>query len=468
MELQTQESCSATVVDIKGGQSSVATNPLIARGAFGRVDIALLVRRQQASNAQHSSDIQSVSLLAIKTIPNATIKSKGSADKLSREAFAELNSLRFLNGHENVTPLLGYYGANDSSGDFVGWGWAEDLESISPTSLRLVFPYHPIDLHEALVYRRFNPSSKFEGSYYLPKEVVQSVMYDVLSALNHLHSHCIIHRDIKPSNFYITRSGRIQLGDFGLAKIIPPTISESELISADTNATIHTKNVNVTNGLCTLQYRPPEVLLGGSGIIHQFNEATGINGAFDMFSAGCIFSELLTLSGPIFPGKSIIDQIGRIFQVLGTPTEDNWPGVKLLPDWGKVSFEATDGSGLDDKIGRSDTVDEMDLLHEMLVLDPLQRSSARKCIGHKLFASFIGSCIGPNRTDVCKSLLPPVLQVIDPVYFGSTSKTEQHECERDSLDFAKHYAAKMAASRRSFVAALIEDGKCASKERWAW
>jgi hypothetical protein len=48
------------------------------------------------------------------------------------------------------------------------------------------------------------------------------------------------------------------------------------------------------------------VLLGGKGIIYQSEERErGINGAFDMYSAGCIFAELLTLSGPIFLGQSV-------------------------------------------------------------------------------------------------------------------------------------------------------------------
>jgi serine/threonine protein kinase len=175
-------------------------------------------------------------MAAIKTIPNATSSSKNNTAKLTREAFAELNSLRLLNGHENVTPLLGYItvpGANYSSGDFGGWDCAEDAQIASPTSLCLVFPYHPIDLHEALVYRRFRPSCSFEGSYFLPINVMQSIMYDLLSALHHLHSHCI--RDVECGNLYITRLGRIQLGDFGLAKIVSPKVAESKQDSTEAN-----------------------------------------------------------------------------------------------------------------------------------------------------------------------------------------------------------------------------------------
>lgn len=35
----------------------------------------------------------------------------------------------------------------------------------------------------------------------------------------------------------------------------------------------------------------------------------------------------------LFPGDSEIDQLFRIFRVLGTPTEAAWPGVTQLPDY---------------------------------------------------------------------------------------------------------------------------------------
>lgn len=39
---------------------------------------------------------------------------------------------------------------------------------------------------------------------------------DILSALEHLHAQGFAHLDIKPANVFITRSGRLKLGDFGL------------------------------------------------------------------------------------------------------------------------------------------------------------------------------------------------------------------------------------------------------------
>ena len=52
-----------------------------------------------------------------------------------------------------------------------------------------------------------------------------------------------------------------------------------------------------------------------------------------MWGAGCIFIEMLN-GYPCFPGvRDIYDQLDKIFRVVGTPTEDTWPGVSRLPNY---------------------------------------------------------------------------------------------------------------------------------------
>ncbi|KAG8910462.1 Cyclin-dependent kinase catalytic subunit, partial [Tulasnella sp. 417] len=77
----------------------------------------------------------------------------------------------------------------------------------------------------------------------------------------------------------------------------------------------------------TLWYRAPEVLLG----------SRHYSTAIDMWSVGCIMAEMIMQGTPLFPGDSEIDQIFRIFRIMGTPTEQTWPGVSQLPDY-KPSF----------------------------------------------------------------------------------------------------------------------------------
>lgn len=60
--------------------------------------------------------------------------------------------------------------------------------------------------------------------------------------------------------------------------------------------------------------------------------------AIDIWSLGCIMVELLTKK-VLFQGTSELDQIDKIFKVMGSPTEDNWPGFRKLPNVQKVRFD---------------------------------------------------------------------------------------------------------------------------------
>lgn len=51
--------------------------------------------------------------------------------------------------------------------------------------------------------------------------------------------------------------------------------------------------------------------------------------AVDMWSCGCIMAELLTKE-VLFPARGELDAIDRMFRLLGSPTEERWPGFKQL------------------------------------------------------------------------------------------------------------------------------------------
>lgn len=77
-----------------------------------------------------------------------------------------------------------------------------------------------------------------------------------------------------------------QVGDFGLAREYGSPLKP------------------YTSIVVTLWYRSPELLLCCKEYSHQI----------DMWSVGCIFAEFLAM-GPLFPGKSEVDQLSRIFKV---------------------------------------------------------------------------------------------------------------------------------------------------------
>jgi cyclin-dependent kinase 7 len=71
-----------------------------------------------------------------------------------------------------------------------------------------------------------------------------------------------------------------------------------------------------------LAYRAPEL----------FFNATGYDGpAADCWAAGAIFGELL-LRRPVFGGRTELQVLSAMFDALGWPTVETWPGMADLPD----------------------------------------------------------------------------------------------------------------------------------------
>ena len=192
----------------------------------------------------------------------------------------------------------------------------------------------------------------------LPSNTVKSFMYQMLSALVYCHTHRVLHRDLKPQNILIDRQGSLRLADFGLARAFGLPIK------------------TYTHEVVTLWYRAPEILLGG----RQYSTPV------DIWSVGCIFAEMAQ-KRPLFMGDSEIDQLFKIFKILGTPNEDSFPGVGNLPDF-KPTFPKWKGQNLDRLV--PNLCDRgIDLLSQMICYDPAKRISARAALTHPYFQVFI-------------------------------------------------------------------------------
>ncbi|KXL48137.1 hypothetical protein M433DRAFT_130583 [Acidomyces richmondensis BFW] len=207
-----------------------------------------------------------------------------------------------------------------------------------------------------------------KGHMGLGPEMVKKFNYQLLQGVRYCHAHRILHRDLKPQNLLIDKEGNLKLADFGLARAFGVPLR------------------TYTHEVVTLWYRAPEILLGG----RQYS--TGV----DMWSVGCIFAEMATRK-PLFPGDSEIDEIFKIFRILGTPTEADWPGVTSFPDF-KASFPKWERKG-DQEIVNDDGVkvlgDEgLDLLASLLVYDPAGRISAKQAVDHPYFFEGPGGMMG--------------------------------------------------------------------------
>ncbi|XP_075745539.1 cyclin dependent kinase 11B pitslre isoform X9 [Rhipicephalus microplus] len=185
---------------------------------------------------------------------------------------------------------------------------------------------------------------------------VKTLMLQLLKAVAHLHDNWILHRDLKTSNLLLSHKGILKVGDFGLAREYGSPLK------------------HYTPIVVTMWYRAPELLLG----VKEYSTP------IDMWSVGCIFGELLTMK-PLFPGKSDIDQLNRIFKDLGTPSEKIWPGYTELPLVKKVTFTEHPYNNLRSRFGHTLSNLGFDLINKFLTYYPQRRITAEDALKHEFF-----------------------------------------------------------------------------------
>ncbi|XP_044499572.1 cell division control protein 2 homolog isoform X1 [Mangifera indica] len=216
----------------------------------------------------------------------------------------------------------------------------------SENRLYLVFEYLDLDLK-----KHMDSSPDFAKD----PRLIKTFLYQILRGIAYCHSHRVLHRDLKPQNLLIDRrTNALKLADFGLARAFGIPVR------------------TFTHEVVTLWYRAPEILLGSR------HYSTPV----DVWSVGCIFAEMVN-QRPLFPGDSEIDELFKIFRVLGTPKEDIWPGVTSLPDF-KSAFPKWTAKDLASVVPNLEPAG-VDLLSKMLCMDPSRRITARSALEHEYF-----------------------------------------------------------------------------------
>jgi WD40 repeat protein/serine/threonine protein kinase len=97
----------------------------------------------------------------------------------------------------------------------------------------------------------------------------------VLNAVQYAHAHLVIHRDLKPSNILVTDEGRVQLLDFGIAKLL--SAGEAR----------ETEVTQMSGRALTPDYAAPEQIMGSA-----------ITTATDVYALGVMLYEVLTGKRP--------------------------------------------------------------------------------------------------------------------------------------------------------------------------
>ncbi|GLC42234.1 hypothetical protein PLESTB_000645700 [Pleodorina starrii] len=270
----------------------------------------------------------------------------------------------------------------------------------SEPSLWLAFEYAEYDLYEMIKFHRDNKENRRDNPFGLmPQYIVKTVMWHLLNGLSYMHQHWVVHRDLKPSNVLVmgedpavspAQHGCVKIADFGLARIFQAPA----------------RPLSDNGVVVTIWYRAPELLLG----------ARHYTRAVDVWAAGCIFAELLTLK-PLFQGQERktpgnvlqADQLDKIFRVLGHPGIKSWPELEVLPHWVdntdnvRVRRPEWGGTGLHSAVLEAMRAaapswaqghvpqecvpprEAIDLMSRMLDYNPSTRATAEEALRHEWF-----------------------------------------------------------------------------------
>ncbi|OMJ10227.1 CTD kinase subunit alpha [Smittium culicis] len=285
-----------------------------------------------------------------------------------------------------------------------------DVVSNSDRDIYMVMEYLGYDLSGLLA----------RSDWILEQENIKSLVHQILSGLNHMHEYGIIHRDIKGSNILLNDKGELKIVDFGLARHY-----DAQLVNtAD-------PSLNYTNRVITLWYRPPELLLG----------TTKYGPEVDIWSVGCVMAELFTKK-PTFQGTNELSTLAQIFSLLGPPlkkTQNSDRGslsVGSGKDRGHKSNDKISSSGDEEfvdieysdyykglpwfnmmhpkasqenkssKSGNSNIFSSLskltskcglDLISEMLNLEPSLRPTAKACLNHDYFTKDLPKMVPVSR-----------------------------------------------------------------------
>ena len=254
----------------------------------------------------------------------------------AKRTLRELKVLRHFN-HDNIISVREVMRPPDDPATF--------------NDVYLVLDLMETDLHHII--HSNQPLSDHHACYFV---------YQILRGLKYIHSANILHRDLKPSNLLVNSDCQLKIGDFGMARGLSATPEEHYGF--------------MTEYVATRWYRAPELMM-------SYNEYTY---AIDVWSVGCILAELLGRR-QLFPGKNYLNQLNLILSVVGTPPETFTNNVgsarvksylEQLPQRERVKMNV---------LFPGANKDALDLLDQMLKLNPSGRISVEDALAHPYFSS---------------------------------------------------------------------------------
>ncbi len=130
----------------------------------------------------------------------------------------------------------------------------------------------------------------------LPWQKVVEIGAAIADGLAAAHGKGIVHRDLKPENVFVTSDGRVQVLDFGLARVLQEVAPEAE------TATLTPAGTVTGTIMGTVGYMAPEQVKGRPADHRS-----------DVFALGCVLYEMVSGRRP-FEGDTTVETMAAILK----------------------------------------------------------------------------------------------------------------------------------------------------------
>jgi serine/threonine protein kinase len=300
--------------------------------------------RGTSSRVSAASTLENNATVAIKIIKLRYRFHSVNPDQMYKRTYREIKLLQHFKNHPNIVSPIEVLMNTDAIND--------------THTMYIVMELMTCDLRRAI-----NDENKKK----ILLEHVPYIMFQILCAVNALHTANVIHRDLKPENILLKVSqGRymVKLCDFGTGRD-------------------HSENLRKTdnNDVTPLWYRAPEGILNSE----LYTESV------DMWAVGCILVEMHTGVNIFQVTRDGQELLLKMIQYCGMPSQEL---INKFPDseYKLCLKEFCDKLSPIDFCPENASKEAMDLMKKLLVFDPDQRLTAYQALNHELFDVIRGEC----------------------------------------------------------------------------
>ncbi|TFK89579.1 kinase-like protein [Polyporus arcularius HHB13444] len=233
-----------------------------------------------------------------------------------------------------------------------------------PNVIRLMDTVHDPPSRSNSLVMEYVENTDWKNLYAALTEMeIKFYLFQLLRALDFVHSRGIIHRDVKPGNIMFDRTRRkLRLIDWGLAEFYHP------------GTELHPR-------VASRYFKGPELLVGYKHYDYSL----------DLWSVGTILAALIFRREHFFRGRDNEDQLLKIVKVLGTDEFERYLTTyglylqtyndDLLQSYARQPWSRF--MTLDNR--QNVSADGLDLLDKLLRYNPQERATAAEALAHSFF-----------------------------------------------------------------------------------